>query len=210
MNFDELKARIESSEPTVRQQGLDDFVRHYLSESNPVLRTIASRAILDQLRPMFTIEDVVSMAMQKVRRRLQDGRLQLRSERQFLAYVTYTVRKIVLDLIRQRRLPIVEGDPRDLHAEKSDQGCGPRTLFMEKEANALLLNLLDELLTTEEMYLIRRHYFEGANYDELASELLRPTPGQEQGRGNVIRMRINRIREKLKERDEELMPFLVD
>jgi RNA polymerase sigma factor (sigma-70 family) len=214
MIFEELKAKIEAADQKTRREGIDAFYLHYLSLSNDALRRIASREMFQQLRPMFSVEDVLGRAMQKIRARLEDGRLKLRTEKRFLSYVTYTIRMIVLDLNRRQKLAIADAGSDEILANQSDHQKGVSTVLMAQEAKALLLSLLEELLTTEELYLIRRHYFEGATYKEIADEVLRPpleplTPEVQKNRNATISMRITRVREKLNKHDEELLPLLV-
>jgi RNA polymerase sigma factor (sigma-70 family) len=214
MTFDELKAKIESNDPQVRRAGIDTLYLHYLSMNNNTLRKIANQEMFQQLRPLYSVEDVLGRAMEKVRKRLENGRLQLRTEKHFLSYVTFTIRMIVLDLNRRQRLALIDDDPMEVIGTKPGREEGVSTAFMEQEMKTLLLTLLEELLTTEEMYLIRRHYFESATYEEIANEVLRPAveplnAEEQQKRYDNIRMRIKRVRDKLKEHHEELLPLLV-
>ena len=73
--------------------------------------------------------------------------------------------------------------------------------------------MLRELLQADEWFLIRRHYFEGASYAEIAQEILPAgpeplTPEQIGNRADTIRMRIQRIRQELAEKEEDLLIFL--
>jgi RNA polymerase sigma factor (sigma-70 family) len=215
-SFDDFRHMIEAATAEERDACIERFIAHLLDPHNEVLRRIARREFFDQLRPLYTVEDVVTRVAQKLHRRLRSGKLRLLSEKKFHAYVTRMTRLILLDVNRLKRLPL---DPNPLGPASEggrDVPAGGKTPsgeVREAEDGRRLREVLREVLQPDEWYLIRRHYFEGASYAEIAAEVLPHEPGTSPGDKNPedrIRMRIKRIRDELCERHEELADFLPD
>ena len=100
--FDEFKKRIESSDKPQRSQWIQRFVAHYLEPNNDDLRRIARRQFFEQLRPLYTVEDVLSRVGEKLEKRLRTGKLQLMTEKKFLGYVTRMIQLTLMDINRLR------------------------------------------------------------------------------------------------------------
>ena len=215
MSFEEIKKLVDSDNPEQRQRGIESLLQHYLSPDNQMLHRIAMREFFNQLRPLYTVEDVVSRAVVKIEKRLRKGTLKLINEKKFLSFVTQTIRLILLDLNTRKQLPTQpQGDEsRTGGLDPADPRKGPRTAHLDADSSARLQAMLEELLPTDQWYLIRRHYFENATYEQLADEVLPPAPEPitnevKKNRSDRIRMRIQRIREELKQREEDLLPYL--
>ena len=165
---------------------------------------------------MYTVEDVLSRVGEKLEKRLRTGKLQLMSEKKFLGYVARMIQLTLMDINRLRPpSPAAQGldTPSQGGPELVQGGKGPATLVRDQDAAAKLRAVLRELLQADEWFLIRRHYFEGASYAEIAREVLPAgaellTSEQISNRADTIRMRIQRIRQELAEKEEDLLIFL--
>src|SRR5262245_15845728 len=200
--FEEFKARIQSSTGDERAGWVQRFVAHFLDPDNETLRRIARREFYEQLRPLYTVEDVLSRVGEKLERRLRTGKLALLSEKKFLGYVTRMIQLTLMDINRLQRLQMTTRDPVAAGGEGQGdlpaRGKGPSTQVLEKEDAARLHQILRDLLHPDEWYLIRRYYFEGASYEQIADEILPPEPGppsaeRRDNRCNTIRMWIARV-----------------
>ena len=212
--FDGFKRGIEANGPG-RDEIISRFVHHYLRPENDALRQMARRAFFEQLRPVYSIEDVVSRVGEKLERRLRDRKLRLETEKQFLSYVNRMIKLTLLDLDRLRRDPPKLAEPLGDAGgiDVAQGGKGPATEARDADAASRLREVLRELLQADEWHLIRRHYFEEATYAEIADEVLPPpegplSPEQARSRSDIIRMRIQRIRDELAKKEDDLLGFL--
>ncbi len=217
LTFEDYKARIESADEETRVAWVQRFVASYLRPDNDTLRRVARRQFFDQLRPLYTVEDVLSRVCEKLERRLRSGKLRLSTEKKFLSYMTRAIQLTLLDFNRLQRLPAAPleapgADSRE-GRDLADPHTGPRTQFLDRAGQEELRQALRALLQPDEWYLVRRHYFEGASYADLAAEVLPPEdgpsgPDQLKNRSDRIRMRLQRIREEIAGKGEDFLPFL--
>lgn len=217
LTFDDYRTRIETADDTTRVAWIHRFVGSYLSPDNDTFRRVARREFFDQLRPLYTVEDIVSRVCEKLERRLRSGKLHLTSEKKFLSYVTRAIQLALLDVNRLQRLPATPLESAGTASRADDNlvdpHTGPQTQFLNREGQEKLCQMLREMLQPDEWYLIRRHYFEGASYAEIAAEVLPPENGplgpvQLKNRSDRIRMRLQRIREEIAAREEDFLLFL--
>jgi hypothetical protein len=217
--FEEFKQVIESSPEPQRTQCVHEFVARYLQPENDTLRRIARRQFFEQLRPLSTVEDVLSRVGEKLERRLRTDKLRLTSEKKFISSVTRMIQLTLIDINRLRpgSPPAAHGlgSPDEGGSDVADRRKGPGSMVRDEDAATRLREVLRELLQADEWFLIRRHDFEGASYAEIADEVFPPapeppTPEQVRGRADTIRMRIQRIRQNLAEKEEDLLLFLED
>src|SRR5438105_4191401 len=92
--FERLKERLRSGDPAERERGLNDLLAHY----RPRVQRYATRAFFDQLRPALSAQDVTQQVCLKLARRLREGRIELRTERQFLALLRLMTERTLADL----------------------------------------------------------------------------------------------------------------
>jgi DNA-directed RNA polymerase specialized sigma24 family protein len=201
--FERIKEGLSSASPARKGELLDDLVLRYL----PRVQQYAHRAFFDQLRPMVTTLDVVSRVCEKLRRYVDQSRIELRTEEELLALLDRMTRQVMSDMARKAGRPRpVSLDDCGIDAqgraprEPEDEGPSPseHAQGREKEAQlAFLGELLRKHLPPDEAYLIVRHDLEGVSYDDLARE-----PQERAGRARdaaALRSAANRIRKGLRD-----------
>ena len=193
VSFHDLKRDIETGDAATRRRAMDQLIRRF---EHP-LHQHARRVMFEQLRSAMDSTDLLQTVNFKMIKSLEQGRIELKSEAQFLALLKRMIENELVDKSRRRKYgrPAQSLDsPLQTHEQSSEllEPMTPSSRLRQVERDQQLRELADHVraqLQSEEWYLFRRHFFEGATYDEISAEL---------GKGkDAIRMQLRRLRDKL-------------